>query len=183
MNKKPGRTGPRIRITRPALRRKPEESLQQNLDNPNYIYTCPYCCVKFTQNSHFFRHMTSNHQLQQRQAVFECNDCHVIFIKKSSLDIHCQTHHQVKSKSRCESCAITFRSRYCLRRHLKLKQILAENSCVKCQKKFTSKERLSKHYNNKHTYKHVTFECDFCPLKFKAKQSLMSHLNRIHNKL
>ncbi|XP_050682368.1 PR domain zinc finger protein 14-like [Leptidea sinapis] len=179
MNKKPARTGPRIRITRPALRRKEDLPYEDR----NFIYTCQYCCVKFTQNSHFFRHMTSNHQSQQKQATFECNDCQIIFNKKSSLDLHCQTHHQMKSKSKCETCSITFKSRYCLRRHLKLKQIMAENSCIKCQKKFTSKEGLNKHYNNKHTYKNITFECDFCSLKFKARQSLVSHLNRIHKRL
>ncbi|CAK1554288.1 unnamed protein product [Leptosia nina] len=150
------RTGPRIRVTRPALHRRPEE--YPTFENQNFIYSCQYCCVKFTQNSHFFRHMTSNHQVQQRQATFQCNECQIIFRRKSNLDLHCQTHHQTKSKSRCETCDITFKSRYCLRRHLKLKQILAENSCIKCQKKFTSKERLNKHYNSKHTYKNLTFE-------------------------
>lgn len=181
MNKK-ARIGPKIRITRPALRRKPD-NLPPNLNSQNFIYTCQYCCVKFTQNSHFFRHMTSNHQNQQRQATFECNDCQIIFKRKSNLDIHCQTKHQIKSKSKCEACAITFKSRYCLRKHLKLKQILAENSCIKCQKKFTSKDKLNKHYNNKHTYKNVTFECDFCSLKFKVRQSLLTHLKRVHNRL
>ncbi|CAG9577536.1 unnamed protein product [Danaus chrysippus] len=182
MNKKPQRTGPRIRITRPANRIKKEESIQL-LDEKKYIYTCQYCRVKFTQNTQYFRHMTSNHRTQQQEATFECNECQMVFNKKNNLDIHCQTNHQVKSKSKCESCAITFKSRYCLRRHIKLKQILAENSCLKCQKKFMCKDDLAKHVTNKHTYKNVTFECEYCLLKFKAKQSLLTHLNRIHKRL
>lgn len=179
MNKKPVRTGPRIRITRPANRKKEE----QRQDDRSFIYTCQYCRVKFTQNSQFFRHMTSNHQIQQKEATYECNECQIVFNKKSNLDLHCQTQHLIKSKSKCESCAITFKSRFCLRRHMKLKQTLAENACVKCQKKFTSKERLIKHVTNKHTFKNITFECDHCSLKFKAKQSLLTHLNRIHKRL
>ncbi|XP_072946912.1 uncharacterized protein [Epargyreus clarus] len=178
MNKKPVRSGPRIRV-RP-MRRK-DETVE--LDDRKYIYTCQYCRVKFTQNSHFFRHMSSNHQTQQLEATFECNECQLVFTKKSNLDIHCQTQHQVKSKSKCDTCSITFKSRYCLRRHLKLKQLLAENSCLKCQKKFTSKDGLVKHVNNKHTFKNITFQCEHCSLKFKAKQSLQTHLNRIHKRL
>lgn len=173
MNKKLARTGPRIRVTRPA-RLKPEE-------DSKYIYTCQYCRLKFTQNSQFFRHMTSNHEIQQKAATFECNECQIVFSRKSNLDIHCQTHHQVKSKSKCESCAITFKSKYCLRRHLKLKQILQENTCLKCQKKFTNKDLLDKHVHNKHMYKNIMFQCDVCSLKFKAQESLRRHYNRVHN--
>lgn len=184
MNKKPVRTGPRIRITRPALKiKRPEETAGIIDDRAKYVYSCQYCRLKFTQNSQYFRHMSSNHELQQKAATFECNDCQIVFNKKSNLDIHCQTHHQVKSKSKCESCAITFKSRYCLRRHLKLKQLLQENSCFKCQKKFLNKEGLAKHIKNKHTFKNVTYQCDLCSLKFKAEESLRSHLARIHKKL
>lgn len=175
MSKKITRTGPRIRITRPARIKVEEES--------KYIYSCQYCKLKFTQNSQFFRHMTSNHETQQKTATFQCNDCQIVFTKKSNLDLHCQTHHQLKSKSRCESCAITFKSRYCLRRHLKLKQILQENACIKCQKKFTCKDGLAKHVMNKHTFKNVTFQCEVCLLKFKAKESLRIHSNRVHKRL
>ncbi|CAH2065000.1 unnamed protein product, partial [Iphiclides podalirius] len=182
MNKKT-RTGPRIRITRPALRKKLEEAPEGAVDERKLIYTCQYCRVKFTQNSHFFRHMTSNHQAQQAEATFECNECQIVFTKKTTLDIHCQKRHQLKSKSKCDSCAITFKSRYCLRRHLKLKQMMAENSCLKCQKKFTNKELLAKHVLNKHTFKNATFQCDHCSLKFKAKKSLQTHLSRIHKRL
>ncbi|KAM3955213.1 uncharacterized protein ACR2FA_010910 [Aphomia sociella] len=187
MNKKPNRTGPKIRITRPAIKStKVEENVvspPKVIDERSYIYTCQYCRLKFTQNSHFFRHMTSNHENQQRQATYECNECQIVFNKKSNLDVHCQTHHQTKSKSRCEMCSITFKSRYCLRRHLKIKQMMQENTCVKCQKKFLCKEQLAKHIQNKHTYKNVIFECDFCSLKFKVKHSLQTHMNRIHKRL
>jgi hypothetical protein len=187
MNKKPTRTGPRIRITRPANRgRRLDDQIVSSPaigDERKYIYTCQYCRLKFTQNSHYFRHMTSNHEALQRQATFQCNDCQIVFSKKSILDIHCQTQHQAKSKSKCESCAITFKSKYCLRRHLKLKQLMLENACFKCQKKFLTKEQLAKHIQNKHTFKNVTFQCDFCSLKFKAKESLASHMNRVHKRL
>lgn len=187
MNKKPVRNGPKIRITKPAVRPRKVDDLPTStpkiVDERQYIYTCQYCRLKFTQNSHFFRHMTSNHEVQQRQATFVCNECQIVFTKKTNLDIHCQTHHQVKSKSKCEMCSITFKSRYCLRRHLKMKQIMQENSCLKCQKKFLCKEQLNKHVQNKHTFKNVTFQCDLCSLKFKAKESLQSHLNRIHKRL
>lgn len=183
MNKKLVRTGPRIRITRPALKSRKSDDPVGVFDDRKYIYSCQYCRLKFTQNSQYFRHMTSNHEIQQKAATFECNDCQIIFNKKSNLDLHCQTHHQIKSKSKCESCAITFKSRYCLRRHLKLKQLLQENSCFKCQKKFTSKEGLAKHVQNKHTFKNVTFQCELCSLKFKAEESLRSHLARIHKLL
>ncbi|XP_028040145.1 PR domain zinc finger protein 5-like [Bombyx mandarina] len=176
MNKKP-RTGPRIRITRPRTRKNEE------IDEKHYIYTCQYCRLKFTQNSQLFRHMTSNHEIQQKTATFECNECQIVFNKKSNLDLHCQTHHQIKSKSKCDSCAITFKSRYCLRRHLKLKQQLAENSCIHCQKKFTSKDGLAKHMRNKHCDQSVMFECRVCSVKFKAAESLQSHVNRIHRRL
>lgn len=187
MNKKLARAGPRIRVTKPALKPKILEETTllppRPVDARNFIYTCQYCRVKFTQNSNYFRHMSANHETQQRQATFECNNCKIIFTKKANLDLHCQTHHQMKSKSRCDSCSITFKSRYCLRRHLKLKQTMLENACKKCQKKFTSKEGLSKHIRNKHVYKNVTFQCDFCSLNYKAKESLLIHLNRVHKKL
>lgn len=176
MNKKP-RNGPRIRITRARTRNG------DDLDDKKYIYTCQYCKLKFAQNSQFFRHMMTNHEQQQKSATYECNECQTVFTKKSNLDIHCQTHHQMKSKSRCESCSITFKSRYCLRRHMKLKQTLAENSCIKCQKKFTTSASLAKHVTNKHMNKNITFECQLCSLKFKAQESLLSHLNRIHKRL
>ncbi|XP_059050341.1 zinc finger protein 26-like [Achroia grisella] len=187
MNKKPIRMGPKIRITRPVNRvRKLEEgiiSAPRVVDERSYIYTCQYCGLKFSQNSHFFRHMTSNHENQQRQATFQCNECQLVFTKKAKLDTHCQTQHQTKSKSRCEMCSITFKSRYCLRRHLKIKQLMQENSCLKCQKKFLCKEQLTKHIENKHTFKNIMFQCDLCSLKFKVKGSLVTHLNRIHKKL
>ncbi|XP_068627353.1 oocyte zinc finger protein XlCOF15-like [Battus philenor] len=182
MNKKT-RAGPRIRITKPALRRKLEEGSEGKVEDRNLIYTCQYCRVKFSQNRHFFRHMMAHHQAQQKEAIFECNECQIVFTKKSILDIHCRKRHQIKSKSRCESCKITFKSRYCLRRHMKLKAIMAENSCVKCLKKFTNKELLAKHVKNKHTFKNATFECDHCSLKFKVKKSLQSHITRIHKRL
>lgn len=175
MSTKPARTGPRIRITRPARIKADDDS--------KYIYTCQYCRLKFTQNSHFFRHMTANHEVQQKTAVFECNDCQLVFTRKSNLDLHCQTHHQLKSKSKCDSCAITFKSRYCLRRHLRLKELMQANACVKCQKKFTCQDRLAKHVLNKHTSKNVMFPCEVCSLKFKAKESLRNHLNRVHKRL
>lgn len=187
MNKKPAKTGPKVRITRSLSRSKKVEDstsiLQRQLEDRKYIYHCQYCRLKFTQNSHFFRHMTSNHEIQQKEAKFQCNECQIVFSKKTNLDIHCQTHHQVKSKSKCETCAITFKSRYCLRRHMKLKQILLENSCLQCQKKFTSKEKLAKHVSNKHMLKNVMYQCVMCLLKFKAKESLQTHLNRIHKRL
>ncbi|XP_063372145.1 zinc finger protein 782-like [Cydia amplana] len=187
MNKKPARTGPKIRITRAALRLKKSDDpplfQPRALDEHKYIYTCQYCRLKFTQNSQFFRHMTSNHESQQKQATYECNNCQVVFSKKANLDLHCQTHHQVKSKSRCESCSITFKSRHCLRRHMKLKQLMTENACLNCHKKFTNKDRLAKHVKNKHTFKNVTHQCDICSVKFKEKESLLNHLNRIHKKL
>ncbi|CAG9790526.1 unnamed protein product [Diatraea saccharalis] len=186
MNRKPSRPGPRIRITKPANRiRKFEDQVigPTQTDERKYIYTCQYCRIKFTQNSHYFRHMTSNHQVQQKQATYECNDCQIVFSKKTNLDNHCQTHHQAKSKSKCDSCAITFKSRYCLRRHLKLKQQMLENKCLKCQKTFTDQDQLTKHIENKHTFKNVTFQCDYCALKFKVKESLATHLNRIHKRL
>ncbi|XP_041983579.1 PR domain zinc finger protein 5-like [Aricia agestis] len=179
MNKKT-RTGPRIRLTRAANR---DIKIEEPADERNYIYTCQYCRVKFTQNSQFFRHMISNHQSLRRKATFECNDCQVVFNKKSNLDQHCQTNHQAKSKSKCDSCSITFKSRYCLRRHLELKKLLAENSCRQCQKKFALKYQLEKHVLNKHTSKAMTHECDHCSLKFRAKRSLLTHLKRIHNRL
>ncbi|CAG9120304.1 unnamed protein product [Plutella xylostella] len=190
MNKKLARTGPRIRVTKPAIRpRRVDDSslLTRPVDglyeDRTFIYTCQYCRIKFTHNSSYFRHMTTNHASQQQQATFECNNCQIIFTKKSNLDMHLQTHHQLKSKSRCDSCSITFKSRYCLRRHMMLKQLMQENTCRKCQKKFTSKEGLSKHYQNKHMFKNVTFQCDFCSLNFKANESLITHLNRVHKKL
>lgn len=176
MSKIPARTGPRIRITRPA-RIKADEA------EAKYIYTCQYCRLKFTQNSQFFRHMTSNHEVQQKTATFECNTCQIVFMKKSNLDLHCQTHHQLKSKSKCDSCAITFKSRYCLRQHLKLKQLMQENACHKCQKKFMCKDGLTKHVMNKHSSKNMTFQCEMCLLQFKAKESLQSHLKRVHKQL
>lgn len=187
MSKKPTRIGPRIRITRPANRlRKFEDQLLSPpliIDERKFIYTCQYCRVKFTQNSQYFRHMTTNHETQRSLATYECDDCQIVFSKKANLDLHCQTHHQAKSKSKCESCAITFKSRYCLRRHMKMKQLMTENACLKCQKKFTNKDQLSKHIQNKHTFKNVTFQCDYCSLQFKAKESLVIHVNRIHKRL
>lgn len=191
MNVNPTRNGPKLRITRTILKPKifgdptilaglPSDSV---IDQKNYVFTCQYCRVKFKQNSHFYRHMISYHQVQQKEAVFVCNDCQMIFIKKASLDRHCQAKHQLKSKSRCEVCSITFKSRYCLRRHLKLKQVLLENACLKCNKKFTTKERLLKHTGNKHSYKNVMYQCERCGLKFKAHSSLLVHLNRMHKKL
>lgn len=183
MNKKPVRTGPRIRITRPALKIKKTEDTAIVFDDRKYIHSCQYCRQKFTQNSQYFRHMSTNHELQQRAATYECNDCQIVFTKKNNLDLHYQMHHKIKSKSKCDSCAITFKSRYCLRRHLKLKQQLQENSCYDCQKKFTNKECLAKHVKNKHTFKNIIYKCDLCSLKFKAEESLQSHLSRIHKKL
>lgn len=188
MNKKQTRVGPKIRQTRPALHRVRNadpvpRKLEKTLDDRFYIYTCQYCRVKFTQNSHFFRHMSSHHRTQQKQATFQCNDCKIIFNNKSYLDIHLQTHHQIKSKSRCDSCDVTFKSRYCLRRHMKLKQLFAENSCLKCQKKFTNKDELARHVKNKHTYTHTMFQCEVCLLKFKMKESLLTHFSRIHKNL
>ncbi|KAJ2942465.1 hypothetical protein O0L34_g16070 [Tuta absoluta] len=187
MNKKSSRIGPKIRVTRPGNRLRKTDDYSANpprlIDERKYVYHCQYCLLKFTQNSHFFRHMMSNHEIQQKEAVFQCNDCQIVFNKKSNLDLHCQTHHQARSKLKCESCAITFKSRYCLRRHMKLKQVLQENSCLKCHKKFTSKDGLAKHIQNKHTFKNVTYQCDFCALKYKVKESLLSHLKRIHKRL
>ncbi|KAF9821511.1 hypothetical protein SFRURICE_014275 [Spodoptera frugiperda] len=96
MNKKLVRTGPRIRITRPALKSRKSDDPVGVFDDRKYIYSCQYCRLKFTQNSQYFRHMTSNHEIQQKAATFECNDCQIIFNKKSNLDLHCQTHHQIK---------------------------------------------------------------------------------------
>ncbi|XP_049884392.1 serendipity locus protein H-1-like [Pectinophora gossypiella] len=187
MNKKPGRTGPRIRITRPVCKAKKVDNISTTpvaiVDERKYIYHCQYCRLKFTQNSHFFRHMTSNHELQQKQAVYQCNNCQMVFNKKNELDLHCQTQHQEKSKLKCECCAITFKSVYCLRRHKLMKQSLQDNACLKCQKKFTNENWLEKHVRNKHKIKYRSYQCDFCALKYKYKESLLIHLKRIHKRL
>lgn len=176
MNKKQ-RTGPRIRVTR-TRSHKPDE-----FDDKKFVYSCPYCRLKFSQNIEYFKHMSTNHEIQQKAATYECNDCQIVFTKKSSLDLHCKTNHKVRNNLKCSSCSITFKSRYCLRRHMKLKEILAENSCLKCTKKFQNQDGLLKHVNNKHTDKNTIFQCNLCSLKFKVEASLTSHLNRIHKRL
>lgn len=178
MTTKPTRTGPKIRRTRVKF---PE--LRQTFEEKKYIYSCQYCNLRFIENKEYFLHISTNHQAQQKMATFQCNDCNIIFTKKTSLDLHCQTKHQRKSASRCDTCSVTFKSRYCLMRHLKLKQLLSQNPCLKCQKKFQNQEKLDKHMKNKHTFTHTTFQCDFCMLKFKMKSSLSIHLKRIHKKL
>ncbi|XP_039951869.1 zinc finger protein 2-like [Bactrocera tryoni] len=138
-----------------------------------------------------------------------CNDCTLHFKKSSNYLIHMRKKHGVEtlpSIISCPQCSRTFKSKFNLKRHLKIHRPVAEKKiypCPQCDRKFQTKDYVFRHIKfvheeirpficeecgegthtettlREHMLKHTDyapFECEICKKGFKTQARLKNHM-------
>lgn len=134
-----------------------------------------------------------------------CNECSLHFKKSSNYVIHMRKKHGVETPPTCISCpqcSRTFKSRFNLKRHIKIHRPIAEKRiypCPQCDRKFQTKDYVFRHIKfvheeirpficeecgegthtettlREHMLKHTDyapFECEICKKGFKTQTRL-----------
>ena len=146
--------------------------------NENYMNTmshsgterdikCPYCCKSFITHRRMQCHLSLTHKFKKyylkevskkiyKNIGFACDICGKEMANGTSLKRHHLTHHASDEE----------------------KNLARKYTCISCQKRFYTKEKL-----DTHAYIHSdskTFRCDNCSVYFKTADSLRIHINRKH---
>lgn len=102
--------------------------------------TCSICHETFNSREELREHKKSAH------SSFDCELCGRKFKMQSSLKTHMEKHTSLKILN-CESCNLHFPNKTERRRHMQdtHKDAVAQYSCEKCKRAFTSETRLQKH--------------------------------------
>ena len=157
-------------------------------ESKNYQITnfkCHMCNKSLQDFSEMRAHVQQHYntvQISERPHV--CKKCGRSFAKEKTL-----LRHQVKQHQGCSVCHRTFKDLSHLREHMSTHTGAKEVVCKFCNKCFTRRRYLKKHYMYLHAkeagleelkLKEFTFECPDCPKIFPCQSQLTVHM-RMHN--
>lgn len=178
---------------------KPKERRKRGIKKETY--KCSHCDKQFNYSSHLEKHIQthSSHsdqfQCKQCESTFkyswnlnrhirifhsekkqELHTCHICDSKVKHLQIHLLNVHTKDKAHKCPQCGKLFKSKYILRRHIKLKH-LEERACrilcSMCGQKCDSMKSLEIHIRT-HTGE-KPFQCGECDKYFKTISALNRH--------
>ena len=81
------------------------------------------------------------------------------------------------------NCKKTFATISGLKMHISSVHDKEIFSCDECEKSFTNKSNLRRHYLSKHNFDSKKFECDLCQTTFTENSTLKRHLESVHEKV
>ncbi|XP_055839665.1 enolase-phosphatase E1 [Episyrphus balteatus] len=124
----------------PKRRRGKGKKSKSSEDRPPVNLTCNVCNETLNSREELRDHKKQNH------SSFDCELCGRKFKMQSSLKTHMEKHTSLKILN-CEPCNMHFPNKTERRRHMQEahKDTVAQFSCEKCKRAFTSETRLQKH--------------------------------------
>ncbi|RVE49479.1 hypothetical protein evm_005820 [Chilo suppressalis] len=161
-----------------AVVRTPEE-LDEHTRTQHVLY-CNECGEKFKKKSTLRTHKIRIHGVKRE---FVCDICNKSFMTASRLETHAANHNDTLAQqlSYCSICKIQYKSVHVYRSHMRQSAAHAsdQHSCPDCNKKFSSKVYLKKHYNFYHLKK-SQFKCELCNKLFISDWRLKNHQQKHH---
>ena len=174
-----------------------------NWTNPDPSVTekvCPICDRKCKDYGGFLRHYLSHTKFTE-EPKFECAQCDKKFATPEGLSYHIEKHlletfecdkcsfktdsirnwerhqgvHDVTNKLPCYICGRQISEKK-MNQHIK-NHSEQKNLCKICNKKFTTKEELSKHRDEDHPN---NIKCDYCDKRFKTNFFYEFHKQNVH---
>ncbi|CAH0757575.1 unnamed protein product [Diatraea saccharalis] len=158
---------------------KTPEELDDHMRTQHVLY-CNECGEKFKKKSTLRTHKIRIHGVKRE---FVCNICNKSFMTASRLETHAANHNDTLAQqlSYCSICNIQYKSVHVYRSHMRQSAAhsLDQYSCPDCNKKFSSKVYLNKHYNFYHLKK-SQFKCELCNKLFISDWRLKNHKQKHH---
>ena len=74
----------------------------------------------------------------------------------------------------------TFKNKYKLNEHIKLRHLGLTFDCTECGKSLSSKKKLKIHTDSIH--KGITYPCELCDRKFSSWNTRYTHVKNVHHK-
>ncbi|XP_070495387.1 uncharacterized protein [Chironomus tepperi] len=128
-------------------------------------YECDICGKRFKLKESIRLHV-KNHE-----SVIECKLCDKK-VKRINLNVHMKSVHVTERKFKCRICRTTFKTKECLKSHIRTHEKSFE--CTECGKRFSNKSHLKEHmewHRNPEAYK-----CKICHKAFAQKYCLKAHI-------
>ncbi|XP_030754111.1 transcriptional repressor CTCF-like isoform X6 [Sitophilus oryzae] len=163
-------------------------------DGRKNIHKCSICGYQ-TRNISYFKTHKQIHLAPEERTLFACIHCDKKYKTKPALKLHITANHidsrskdEQKNIHKCSICSYQTRNITCLKQHKRVHLALEERKlfdCVMCDKKYTTKQMLQRHFNHNHIdsgkpTKPKLFACIRCDKKYALKQSLQRHLKYNH---
>lgn len=164
-------------------------------------YTCDLCDLKAKGKAFLRTHMKLTHVTKGKGSssdkvdkVFPCTvpNCDKKFKQRYNLLMHKRTHNK-RARFPCDKCSRTFLKETLLHKHRNSKACIGNCSvCPVCEKRFSSKIFMDKHYTYMHTEKEkkdpgpkqdLEFFCEFCGKRITSYAGLQKHLLLNHKEL
>ena len=135
--------------------------------------TCPICFKKFTIDASVEYHIEKNHSKIRP----DCKICEKKFSSLTVLKRHLERHHTCATRKMvvCEICGKEMVDGIGYKRHMEAhKAIGKQYQCSQCDKKYSTKFKLTLHTNEVHRGEDIL--CTQCDYRTKNKKSFIRHL-------
>lgn len=151
---------------------------------PPQGFECDHCKKTFQYKKAIETHMEIKH-LKDRP--FACDLCGRTFKTKTYLDYHIKwVHMKLGVKKRkifsCSVCSKSFKSRLALRDHQHVHTGVKSYKCNYCEKTFTYKGGVTRHFKNVHQTKEKKppVQCELCGKSYADTTGLGNHMKIKH---
>ena len=165
-----------IKTCKPQIGRWRTESELANLTRTPKMKKCQICNVTFPTPDDRLKHYQEEH--------CTCKICGYRSWKAFEMRNHIATKHEGKFPYECKKCGQKFRCTSTRTEHVKrgcadsaTRAVRPVRPCVKCKRRFATKEERDLHLRNAH------FSCHHCERTFKNGKSLERHIESAHDKL
>ena len=169
--------------------------------NEDAVEECSECGKLFKHKTSLKRHMKIHKDAPE---TFPCDTCSKSFKRKDILFKHCERVHNLynvnmdalrksfQTNAICQMCGKDFREDHNMfETHLVDKVCMNKDKiieinkdmkfqCDLCEKSYSHKDELNRHFRWKHTSKQTTFKCNECSASYSSKSSLNRHVKKLH---
>ena len=155
-------------------------AISENENIPK-IYVCEHsgCNKIFSRKSIFNKH------LRVHIKSYQCSQCTQCFASSLDRRVHERIHSNQRSEV-CPFCCKGFTDPAALRKHIKYIHCDGVTAkafvCKHCQKQFSRKDSLQKHWQTHSKKEENRFKCDECNSTFSLKLNYLKHKRLFHQK-
>ena len=142
-------------------------------------HKCTECSYQCTESSNLNRHIDKIH----RGIRHTCEHCSRDFTEKRLMKTQMENIHSSndsRKKIYCGECTKEYFTKSALLKHEKSTHMGIIHSCIKCDYKGSSKDRLNYHIEGNHNIQEI-LKCGDCPYTIKSKKSLRVHIESKHS--